>query len=79
MYRRPALCGQGRNTSLTPRQKLRCFFRAAAYTNLIPVFAMFFGMLLLDERLSPGQYGGAVCIVAGVLCSQWRGGAKEAT
>ncbi|WP_302413345.1 DMT family transporter [uncultured Desulfovibrio sp.] len=53
--------------------------RAAAYTNLIPVFAMFFGMLLLDERLSPGQYGGAVCIVAGVLCSQWRGGAKEAT
>ena len=40
---------------------------------------MFFGMLLLDERLSPGQYGGAVCIVAGVLCSQWRGGAKEAT
>ncbi|SDF93603.1 DMT family transporter [Desulfovibrio legallii] len=48
--------------------------RAAAYTNLIPVFALFFGILLLDERLNPGQYAGAALIVAGVACSQRRGG-----
>lgn len=47
--------------------------RAAAYTNLIPVFALLCGVCLLDERLLPGQYGGIACILAGVLLSQWRG------
>ena len=47
--------------------------RAAAYTNLIPVFALLFGIALLDEKLLPAQYGGAALIVLGVLLSQWRG------
>lgn len=47
--------------------------RAAAYTNLIPVFALLFGVALLGEKLPPAQYGGAILIVLGVLLSQWRG------
>ena len=46
--------------------------RAAAYTNLIPVFALLFGVALLDESLLSAQYGGAILIVIGVLLSQWR-------
>ena len=47
--------------------------RAAAYTNLIPVFALLFGVALLEEQLLPAQYGGALLIVLGVLLSQWKG------
>ena len=47
--------------------------RAAAYTNLIPVFALLFGVALLDEKLLQAQYGGAALIVLGVLLSQWKG------
>ena len=47
--------------------------RAAAYTNLIPVFALLFGLALLDEKLLQAQYGGAALIVLGVLLSQWKG------
>lgn len=47
--------------------------RAAAYTNLIPVFALLFGLALLDEKLFQAQYGGAALIVLGVLLSQWKG------
>ena len=47
--------------------------RAAAYTNLIPVFALLFGIALLDEKLLQAQYGGAALIVLGVLLSQWKG------
>ena len=46
--------------------------RAAAYTNLIPVFALLFGLALLDEKLLQTQYGGAFLIVLGVLLSQWK-------
>ena len=46
--------------------------RAAAYTNLIPVFALLFGLALLDEKLLQTQYGGAILIVLGVLLSQWK-------
>ena len=48
--------------------------RAAAYTNLIPVFTLFFGVALLNERLLPSQYAAAALVMAGVLLSQWRGG-----
>lgn len=47
--------------------------RAAAYTNLIPVFTLFFGVALLNERLLPSQYAAAALVMAGVLLSQWRG------
>lgn len=46
---------------------------AASYTNLIPVFALFFGVGLMGESLNPAQYGGVLLIVLGVLLSQWRG------
>lgn len=46
--------------------------RAAAYTNLIPVFALIFGVWLLDERLTLVQYAAAALTAAGVLLSQWR-------
>ena len=52
--------------------------RAAAYTNLIPVFALLFGVALLGEKLPPAQYGGALLIVLGVLLSQWRGISRNA-
>ncbi|WP_297670709.1 DMT family transporter [uncultured Desulfovibrio sp.] len=51
---------------------------AAAYVNLIPVFALLCGAVFLDERLLPAQYGGAALILAGVLLSQWRGAARPA-
>ncbi|MBQ9406890.1 MAG: DMT family transporter [Desulfovibrio sp.] len=44
--------------------------QAAAYVNLIPVFALLCGVLLLDESLLPGQYGGCALILTGVLLSQ---------
>ena len=50
---------------------------AAAYTNLIPVFALLFGVALLDEKLLRAQYGGALLIVLGVLLSQWKGKAPK--
>ncbi len=46
--------------------------KAAAYVNLIPVFALLCGVTLLGERLLPVQYGGALLILAGVLLSQWK-------
>ncbi|MBO4300731.1 MAG: DMT family transporter [Desulfovibrio sp.] len=53
--------------------------QAAAYVNLIPVFALLCGVILLEERLVPAQYGGTLMILAGVLLSQWRGyGQKQA-
>ena len=52
--------------------------RAAAYTNLIPVFALIYGVALLGEKLPPAQYGGALLIVLGVLLSQWRGMSRNA-
>ena len=53
--------------------------RAAAYTNLSPVFALLFGVALLDEKLLQAQYGGALLIVLGVLLSQWKGKAAKPT
>ena len=53
--------------------------RAAAYTNLIPVFALLFGVALLDEKLLRAQYGGALLIVLGVVLSQWKGKAPKPT
>lgn len=51
--------------------------RAAAYTNLIPVFALLFGVAMLDEKLLQAQYAGALLIVLGVLLSQWKGKAAN--
>lgn len=46
--------------------------RAAAYTNLIPVMTLLFGVWLLKEVFLPAQYLASALIIAGVLLSQWR-------
>jgi len=46
--------------------------RATAFVNLIPVFTIFLGRLILDERLTWQQYGASLLILAGVFISQWR-------
>ena len=44
--------------------------QASAFTNLIPVFAVFLGWLILGESFNPGQYLAGVLVFAGVLISQ---------
>lgn len=46
--------------------------QAAAYTNLVPVFTLAFGVLLLHEVFLPTQYVASALVIAGVLLSQWR-------
>lgn len=41
--------------------------RAAAFINLVPVFAVLLGALLLDERLGSRVLTGGACVIAGVL------------
>jgi drug/metabolite transporter (DMT)-like permease len=43
---------------------------AAAFVNLIPVFTMFFGWILLDEKMNLMQYFGCGLIFTGVYLSQ---------
>jgi len=45
---------------------------AAAFVNLIPVFTMFFGWILLDEKMNIVQYFGCGLIFTGVYLSQRR-------
>jgi drug/metabolite transporter (DMT)-like permease len=47
--------------------------QATAFINLIPIFTVFLGWLILDESLTMLQYGAAVLIFAGLLLSQERG------
>ena len=44
---------------------------AAGYTNLLPVFALLFSVLLLGERLSAGQWASIAVIFVGVVLSQY--------
>jgi drug/metabolite transporter (DMT)-like permease len=46
--------------------------QAAAFVNLIPVFAVFWGWLLLDERFTTVQYVAAILILTGIFLSQSR-------
>ncbi len=41
--------------------------RAAAFINLVPVFAVLLGAALLDERLGAGVMAGGAAVIAGVL------------
>ena len=45
---------------------------AAAFVNLIPVFTMFFGWIILNEKMNLMQYCGCGMIFAGVYLSQRR-------
>lgn len=44
--------------------------KAASYVNLIPVFSVIMGWLLLGETFTAGQTGAAVVVMAGVYLSQ---------
>jgi drug/metabolite transporter (DMT)-like permease len=46
--------------------------QASAYVNLIPVFTVFFGWLILGERFTALQYGCAALVLSGVALSQNR-------
>ena len=45
--------------------------QASAYVNLIPVFTVLMGWMLLDESFTRGQCLAAVLVMAGVYISQW--------
>jgi drug/metabolite transporter (DMT)-like permease len=46
--------------------------RASAYVNLIPVFSVFLGWMLLDESLTGAQFLAALLVMAGVYVGQRR-------
>lgn len=46
--------------------------QASAFINLIPVFTVFFGWLILGEQFTSSQYMAALLVFAGVLISQKR-------
>lgn len=50
--------------------------QASAFTNLVPVFALFLGWLVLDESLLPLQWVGAACVMMGVVVSRDGRGSK---
>ena len=45
--------------------------RVSVFINLIPVFTVMLGFILLGERFTPGQFAASVLILAGVIISQW--------
>ncbi len=46
--------------------------QASAFVNLIPVFSVFLGWLILGERFTPTQYVAALLILTGIFLSQDR-------
>ncbi len=48
--------------------------KAAAFINLVPVFAVLLGTLLLDERLGSATLAGGALVIAGVLITNRFGG-----
>jgi len=48
--------------------------RAAIFVNLIPVFSVFLGWLVLDETLSAPQWAAAALVMGGVYLSQQQSG-----
>ncbi len=46
--------------------------QASAFVNLIPVFTVILGFMILGERFSLWQYGASVLVLAGVFLSQRR-------
>lgn len=51
--------------------------QATAFVNLIPVFAVFLGWLVLGERFTPMQYAASALVLTGVLLSQSKAGQGE--
>ncbi len=46
--------------------------KASMYMNLIPVFTLIFGMIILGERLTPMQWVASALVLGGVIISQSR-------
>ncbi len=46
--------------------------KASMYMNLIPVFTLIFGMIILGERLTPMQWIASALVLGGVIISQSR-------
>jgi drug/metabolite transporter (DMT)-like permease len=46
--------------------------KATMFVNLIPVFSVFLGWLILDEKLSPPQFAAAGIILGAVYLSQMK-------
>lgn len=51
--------------------------RASAFVNLIPVFALILGWVVLKERFTSWQYPASVLVFSGVFISQWKGKASD--
>lgn len=46
--------------------------QASIYVNLVPVFSVILGWMILDESLSRAQYLAALLVMAGVYVAQWQ-------
>lgn len=53
--------------------------RTGAFLNLVPVIALFMGVVFLDEQLTFGQWAACVLILGGVVLSQWKTSPPDAT
>jgi drug/metabolite transporter (DMT)-like permease len=52
--------------------------QASGFVNLIPVFTVILGRIILDERLTPFQYVASAIVIAGVFISQdWSNGKNK--
>lgn len=51
--------------------------RTAVFVNLVPVFAVLMGVVLLDERVEASLISGGSLAVAGIFLTNWRGPAAR--
>lgn len=53
--------------------------RTATYQNLVPVLGLVFGVVLLGENLTVGQYTGSAVVIAGILITRHGGQIRSAS
>lgn len=46
--------------------------RTATYQNLVPVMGLIFGIVLLNEQLSAGQYFGSALVIGGIILARFK-------
>lgn len=46
--------------------------RTSTFQNLVPVMGLLFGILLLGEELSAGQYLGSAFVICGIVLARWK-------
>ncbi|MCA1742379.1 MAG: EamA family transporter, partial [Desulfonatronovibrio sp.] len=47
--------------------------QASSFINLVPVFTIILGWMILGERFTFIQFMGVIIVFAGVALSQWKG------